>query len=189
MKIKIAFLMLIMIPYAFSHTVTMNYAFNISDTKDNTIHINDTEYNASVSNLITFKNLNKKYISSHLSNSIFSIINAGQFTSASFNTTFSTNSYELSMTQDDENNRFLIGFTNATPSDVDNILSSVERFLIITRTIGNFIFPFSPTNFYMRLEVNDADISSRLKWSGFSTIKIRNNGIADSLHNITLEIK
>lgn len=182
------FLSVIIIP-ALAHTVTMNFAYNMSNTKDNTLHFNDSEYNASLSNKIFMSNLGKKYIASSHNKSIFAVINAGSLLEAGFNTTFSSASYILQLTEAGEKNRFIIGFTNGTASDVNSALDSAERFKILAKTIGKFAYSFVPSNIFIRIEFDNADIFSRIKFSGFANLEIRNSGISDSLSNITLGVR
>ncbi|GEM_PF-2875933 len=183
------FAILIIIPAAYSHTVTMNFEFSMSGAKHDTIHFNDTDYNASLSSSTFIRNLGKKYVSSSYNSSIFAAISAGEFIEAGFNSTRTASSYILQVTESDKGNRIIIGFSNGTYSNVDSVLDSVVRFKMILTTIGKFTFSFVPSNIYIRAEFDNADVFSRIKFSGFGNLEIRNNGKVNGLHNITLGVR
>ncbi len=189
MKFIILLVVLGLMPFTHAHTVTMNFAFNMSGTKDNTIHFNETDYNASLTNLTIIKDLNKKYISASHNNSVFGAISAGDFIEAKYNSSHTATGYLIQLTESDKDNRVIIGYTNGTYSNIDSVLDSVTRLKMILTTIGKFSFAFVPSNIYIRAEFDNADLFSRIKFSGFGNLEIRNIGKVNNLHNITLGVR
>ena len=100
---------------AFAHAVTMNFRFALEDSGD-LIHANETDY--TTPHGIVFRDLNKKYVSAERGNSIAILAFAGQsFLSLSFDNFLSP--YLFSITQDEQEARFLIGLTRGTWQGTD----------------------------------------------------------------------
>ena len=176
---------------AAAHTVTLTLAVHVNSTVSNTIRVNDTEYTITPPAIdLVFTNLSKKYISANNTTSIAALVSAGQLLSARVNTGYNSTHYMLQMKQDSGNNRFLIAATNGTYADIENRLSMVEAFHIVSSTFGNFVTtaPRSLRTF-IRLDYTTLDLDFPARWSGSGQLRIRNNGNTNrGIPNITLEV-
>ncbi|MEK6888412.1 MAG: LamG domain-containing protein [Candidatus Aenigmatarchaeota archaeon] len=139
---------------------------------------------------LTFTSMSKKYISSSQRNTTTAFVSAGTLLHARMNNTHNTTHYLFQMTQSGDDNRFLFAVTNGSYTDVENKLSMVEAFRMVSSTFGNFITT-APTVFplFIRLEYTNIDLDSRIDWSGTGQLRIKNNGVNNrNIPNLTLEV-
>jgi hypothetical protein len=173
-----------------ARSVTLNLAFNITD-KDNIIRVNDTDYNATQPAALTFLTLEKKFISAEKNGKVLSLVFAGRdFLSVFFNTTYSTNHYLIQMKQGDNENRFLLAFTNGTWRDIDDKAGSVEEARFLAKTFGALSFAVPNSfSFFLRLENDMIDIANSLRFDGSTKLLLRNRGEVNSLTNVTIDLQ
>ena len=184
----LALLAVLILPIAFAHTVTLNLAMHIGNDVNN-VHVNSTDYSMSP-NLLTFSNLDKKYISANSSSTIAAAVSAGTFLNARLNTTYNFTHYLLQMTQDSDKNRFLITVTNGTYNDIEDRLGMIQATRMVSSTFGKFVVQV-PSSFmtFIRLEYTNVDITGLVEWSGIGQLQIRNKGpTSRAIPNVTLEV-
>src|SRR3972149_7150362 len=80
--------MLIFAGIVSAHNVTVNFAVRIDDNLTGTIHVNDTNYDAALPVNIIFSTLGKRYILLNKTNTIASIVSAGNFLGAYVNSSY-----------------------------------------------------------------------------------------------------
>ncbi|MFA4820315.1 MAG: LamG domain-containing protein [Candidatus Aenigmatarchaeota archaeon] len=139
---------------------------------------------------LTFTSMSKKYISSSQGNTTAALVPAGTLLNARVNNTYNSTHYLFQATQDSTDNRFLFAVTNGSYTNVEDRLSMVDAFRMVSSTFGNFIAT-APTVFplFIRLEYTNIDIDNRADWSGVGQLRIRNNGVTSrNLPNLTLEV-
>jgi len=88
-----------------------------------------------------------------------------------------------------DGNRFLLGFTNASLSMVQNKVSEARKTKMIGKSIGFLLYKI-PGSYpiFLRLEYDDIDILNDTRWVGSSNIIIRNEGF-DRVPKISVMIK
>jgi len=132
----------------------------------------------------------KNYISSSQGNTTAALVTAGTLLNMRFNNSYNSTHYLLQATQAGDDNRFLFAVTNGSYTDVENKLSMIDTFRMVSSTFGNFITT-SPIVFplFIRLEYTNIDIDSSTDWSGTGQLRIRNNGVNNrNIPNLTLEV-
>ncbi len=140
-------------------TVQMNLAFSIGSKDDNITVAND-------------------FVSAQDSNVILAIVSSGTTTSTGNITAYSSTEYLLQLTQALENNRFLITFTNASNQSIADKLKLLGNKKILPKTFGSLAAAIPDSMFlFLRLEYDDADITSRVRWGAAPVqLIIKNNG-------------
>ena len=152
--ILITFVALLVISPSFARSVKVNMAFTIGDDKNNIVHVNGTDYNGTDNNATTFTTLGKKFISAERDNKVFAMVFAGdEFLNIFLNTSYSSSTYLIQMSQEHKNNRLLLAFTNGTRNSIDNKAESVESAKILSKTFGSLAFSI-PSSFplFIRFE-------------------------------------
>src|SRR3989338_605703 len=132
----------------------------------------------------------KNYISSSQGNTTAALVTAGTLLNMRFNNSYNSTHYLLQATQAGDDNRFLFAVTNGSYTDVENKLSMIDTFRMVSSTFGNFITT-SPIVFplFIRLEYTNIDIDSSTDWSGTGQLRIRNSGVNNrNIPNLTLEV-
>lgn len=174
-----------------AHTVTMNLALRIGNNVNNTIHVNGTDYNVSTPNVLTFtSDLGKRYMAANNTTTLAVLVPAGQMLSARLNTSYNATHYLFQVTQSSDANRFLIAVTNGTYSDIEDKLSMVDAFHMVSSSFGRLVKAV-PSQFttFIRLEYTNIDIGGRAVWSGNGQLQIKNRGTTDrNLQNVTIEV-
>ena len=132
----------------------------------------------------------KNYISSSQGNTTAALVTAGTLLNMRFNNSYNSTHYLLQATHAGDDNRFLFAVTNGSYTDVENKLSMIDTFRMVSSTFGNFITT-SPIVFplFIRLEYTNIDIDSSTDWSGTGQLRIRNSGVNNrNIPNLTLEV-
>ncbi|HLD39275.1 MAG TPA: LamG domain-containing protein [archaeon] len=147
-------------------------------------------YGLSEPTSLTFTSMSKNYISSSRANTTTALVSAGTLLNMRMNNSYNSTHYLMQVTQDNTDNRILFAVTNGSYTDVENKLSMVNAFRMVSSTFGNFITT-APTVFplFIRLEYTAIDIDSRIDWSGTGQLRIKNNGVNNrNIPNLTLEV-
>ncbi len=147
----------------YAHTVTMN--LKIDGT--NPVYADSSQITTDTN----FVNMNKKYLIT-TDNTVFGVVFAGsRFIDASVKT--SPTSFRMSQNYDD--NRFLVAFTKTSWQRFDEKYESVGK--LLSTTFGSFskqvvnAFPV-----YLNLQYYDIDIINNLSWTGQKSLLIKNEG-------------
>lgn len=159
--IQIALIILLLAGYSFSigRTAQLNLAFAIGTKDDNITVASD-------------------YVSAQDGNVVLALVSSVVTASTANITAYSSNEYMLQMSQDLNNNRFLITFTNGTNQTVADKLKLLGNKKILPKTFGNLAATaLSEIFLFLRLEYDDLDITTRARW-GTAPVQliIRNNG-------------
>lgn len=156
--------------FAVGRTVQLNLAFSIGTKDDNITAAGD-------------------YVAAQDAGLALGIVSSGTTTAAGNVTGYSSGEYMLQLTQGLNNNRFLIAFTNASNQTISDKLKQLGNRKILSRTFGNLATAASSSMFlFLRLEYEDADITTRARW-GVSPIQllIKNTG-TDVRPQISIEV-
>ena len=172
---------------AFNGSIDEVIIYNTSLSADDVYNL--YTYGLSEPLSLTFTGLNKEYISSSQRNTTAALVSAGTLLNIRLNNTYNSTHYLLQMTQDSSDNRFLIAATNATYSDIEDRLSMVRAFHMVSSTFGKFVVN-APKSFltFIRLEYTNIDINNALEWSGIGQLRIKNNGLSRGIPNVTIEL-
>ena len=184
-RIALIFIMaMIILPSVQAERITMNFAFNITN-RDNIIHVNDTDYNTTQANKVTFTGLEKKYVTAERNNSLFVLAFAGEkMDNIKINTSFSSQSYLISLEQYDDRNKLLLGYTRGTWRNVDSKMDSLDTVKFLAKTFGDFTAFSSSFFYFIRLEYRDIVIANSIDFDGSLKLFVHNRGG----RNVTLEV-
>ncbi|MFC2143241.1 hypothetical protein ACFLQN_02475 [Candidatus Aenigmatarchaeota archaeon] len=176
-----------------AHEVSMNFAFNIGGDKDDTIiHVNDTDYpGIHPEGPIVFDDLEKKYISAERAgiDAVAALVFGGSnFLTLSMDTTYGLTSFLFKINQDDEDNRFIVAFTEGSWDNIENHLG--ER--IPSKTYGDFnSLLYNTENFVYSIILQRSDIEfiERVRLSGLNKLFIKNVGEEQGKTKILVEVR
>ena len=159
-------------PYSFAvgRTVQLNLAFSIGAKDDNITVASD-------------------YVAAQDAGLALGIVSSGTTTAAGNVTAYSSSAYLLQMTQALNNTRFLITFTNTSNQTISDKLKQLGSRRILSKTFSNLAAAAPSSMFlFLRLEYEDADITTRARW-GASPIQIliKNTGV-DVRPQISIEV-
>lgn len=156
--------------FAVGRTVQLNLAFSIGSKDDNITAVGD-------------------YVAAQDAGLALGIVSSGTTTAAGNVTGYSSGEYMLQLTQALNNNRFLIAFTNASNQTISDKLKQLGSRRILARTFGNLATAAPSSMFlFLRLEYEDADITTRARW-GASPIQIMiKNAGTDVRPQISIEV-
>ncbi len=190
MKYQLLFVLIVLAMPGISaaHTVSMNLAFRVGGDKSDTIHVNGTSLLGSQQNEWQFPDMDKKYISSQRGGNVFALVFAGgEFLGINLSTSYSLNSYSMSMKEDEHSNRFIIAFASGAFSNVDDKAKDVEEFRFLSGMFADTIVR-SPLSFplYMRLEYNNIILGNRMLFGGPVKLLIQNTGKSGNLFNVSV---
>jgi len=183
-------LSLLLVSVVYARPVTVNVAFKIGSDKDNIIRVNGTSFSGLQTDKKVITELDKKFISSEKNSKVLSMVFAGSdFLNIGFNTTYSASEYLLFMTQDDNENRFLITFTNGTFANIESKAKDAEMFRTISRIFGNMLVPVPGAfSLFLRLEYRDIDLSDTTRFNGPTRLLIRNLGKSGNRNKLALNV-
>ncbi len=159
---------------AHAHTVTMNLAFHIGSDKDNLIHVDGNDFNGTQFLVEHYDTLEKPYMSSEKDGIVAAVISSGRFVNGVLQTSYSADDYLFQMTQDNNENMFIIAFTKGSWQNIETHVGSEK---MPSLTYGYFS-PKAPGSymFFSRLGFESIDIIGDATVSGEKTIFVRNMG-------------
>jgi len=157
----------------YGSSVGMNLAFHIGTSKD------DDSIAGS-----------PNYIATSGSNVVVGLASSGHGFAANFSRNYSSSDMLITLKESADDNMFLLGFTKGDQSTIKNKLDYLGDKKVISKTFGDFSAQ-TPAGYpiFIRLDYDDADIDSRIAWSGSGKLLIRNHGNTDrGIPNITIEL-
>ncbi len=151
--------------------ILLNFAIRIGSTKNENITVLDN------------------IISAHDGSLAFAIVSANNKFGTALNSSYSSTENLLQVKQGMENNRFLIVFANASNETIHDRLSFIKDRKFPGKTFGTYIEPsVGQFPLYIRLQYEDLNIISRVRFVGSTKLIIRNEGRADGRTKIALEV-
>jgi hypothetical protein len=132
----------------------------------------------------------RDYIASSGNNVVVGLASSGTGFATVFNRTYSASDCLITMKESAEDNLFLLGFTKGSGSEIKSKLDYLGGKKIISKTFGS-LSTKTPVSYpvYIRLDYDDADITSRGGWAGGVHLLFKNRGNTDrGLPNITIEV-
>jgi len=122
--------------------VKFNFAYHLGTDKSGD---NFTIYENSIADsLVNVTNTSKKYLCSHDSNQVLSLIHSGKDSylySSTLNQSYSSNDYLLALTNNIENSQLLLAFTKGTCQNIEDKMYLVESYTLPSNPFSSFAYP------------------------------------------------
>jgi len=157
----------------YGNTIEMNLVFHIGSGK-----ADDVIYGAN------------NYVAAAGDNVVLGFASSGLSLDSNFSKNHSAANYLITLKQSQEDNLFLLAFTDGNQNTIKGKLGQLGDKKVLPKTFGSLSMPEALSYpIFVRLDYDDADIDSRVGWSGSGQVRIRNRGkTSTGLPNITIEV-
>lgn len=153
-------------------SVTLNLAFHIGTEKfDDVIYASDS------------------YVAATGNDVVVALASSGYNFQGNFSKNHSATDYIIQLKESKEDNMFILGFTKGDEETIKDDLYLLGDRKIPPKAFATFTDSAGAYPVFVRLDYDDADITSRLGWSGGGQVLIKNQGNTNrGIPNITIEV-